>query len=110
MALKAYTNATRYGWSDWLIGIMRSFMSGGAAAFITGGGGAIAGITPKQQYIMMGSSFVGLGLYRLGEFLQLHGAPDKLSQTLDTAAAATTKAGEAIAEAKTQVDNTKEKQ
>jgi hypothetical protein len=90
----AIDNARGYNWSDWLIGIMRSFLSGGAAALVTGGGGAIAGITAKQQYIMMASSFLGLGLYRMGEFLTLHGAPDKVQETLNVAEG---KAKEAVA-------------
>jgi hypothetical protein len=106
MTLTAITNAKTYAWSDWLIGIMRSFLSGGSAALISGGGGAIAGITAKQQYIMMGSSFLGMGIYRIGEFLQLHGAPDKIQQTLQVAAEATDKAKEAISVAKTQVEET----
>jgi hypothetical protein len=107
MALTAVTNAKSYAWGDWLIGLMRSFLSGGAAALVVGGGGAIAGITAKQQYIMMATSFVSMGLYRMGEFLQLHGAPDKLQQTLQTAQEAQQKAGEAIATAKTQAEESK---
>ena len=106
MTISAVVNARGYAWSDWLMGIMRSFLSGGAAALVTGGGGAIAGITAKQQYIMMASSFLGLGLYRMGEFLQLHGAPDQLQQTLQVAADAATKAKDAITVAKTQVEET----
>jgi len=101
----AVANAKQYAWNDWLIGIMRSFLSGGAAALVSGSGGAIAGITAKQQYIMMGASFISMGLYRLGEFLTLHGAPDKLQQTLQTAQDATQRAGEAIASAQTQVED-----
>lgn len=67
--MNAITNAKHYAWGDWMIGLMRSFLSGGAAALVTGGGGAIAGISAKQQYIMMAASFFGLGLYRMGEFL-----------------------------------------
>lgn len=74
--MTAVQNAKSYDWQTWFLGIMRSFLSGGAAAFVTGAGGAAAGITAKQQYIMMGASFLGLGLYRMGEFLVLHGAPD----------------------------------
>lgn len=94
--LKMMSNASKYAWGDWGIGILRSFLSGGAAALVTGGGGAIAGITAKQQYIMMASSFLGLGLYRMGEFLQLHGAPDQLQDSLTTAAAANVEVGKAI--------------
>ena len=103
MTLTAVANARAYAWSDWLIGIMRSFLSGGAAAFASLTGSAIAGVPSSQFLKIMGWSFVFMGLYRMGEFLQLHGAPDKLAETLDTAAAATKQAGQAIAEAKAQV-------
>lgn len=37
---------------------------------------------------LMGIMFLFQGGYRMFEFLQLHGAPDRLQQQLDTAAAA----------------------
>jgi hypothetical protein len=95
-----------YEWADWIIGIMRSFLSGGAAAFLTGGGGAILGIPGPQVYKLMGINFVFMGLYRLGEFLQLNGAPKQLDKTLALAASATKDAGAAIAEAQTQTPKT----
>jgi hypothetical protein len=104
MALTAIANAKSYAWGDWLLGLMRAFLSGGAIALTTGTGGAIIGIPSRQVWMLMGINFIVMGLYRLGEFLQLHGAPDKLQQTLQTAQEATTKAGEAIATAKTQVE------
>lgn len=79
------TNAQGYAWGDWWIGIMRSFLSGGAAAFLTGTGGALIGIPGKQTLELMGINFLSMGLYRMGEFLTLHGAPDKVQQALDTA-------------------------
>lgn len=100
----AITNAKGYAWTDWFIGIQRSFLSGGAVALATLGGGSIVGLTRSQLWGMVGSNFVIMGLYRMGEFLQLHGAPDKLQQTLETAATATAQAGQAIAQAKTEVD------
>jgi hypothetical protein len=81
MMMQAYSNAQQYAWSDWVIGIMRSFLSGGAAAFITLGGGALVGVPPSKLWIMIGVNFVTMGLYRMGEFLQLHGAPDKITTT-----------------------------
>jgi hypothetical protein len=79
--MQAYANAQCYAWSDWLIGIMRSFLSGGAAAFITLGGGALVGVPSNKLWIMIGINFVTMGLYRMGEFLQLHGAPEKVTTT-----------------------------
>ncbi len=86
---------------------MRSFLSGGAIALTTGTGGALVGVPSRQLWTLMGINFVVMGLYRLGEFLQLHGAPDKLQETLQVAQEAQQKAGEAIATAKTQVDEQK---
>lgn len=114
MSIAAIRNLSAYNWSDWFIGLMRSFLSGGAAALITQGGGAVLGIPGKQLWELTGINFVIMGLYRLGEFLQLHGAPDKLQQSLDIAAkesakvvAQAGKAADAVADAKAQADTTK---
>lgn len=107
MAIAAVTNFQQYAWSDWLLGVMRSFISGGAAALITGGGAAVLSIPGQTVWKLMAINFVFMGLYRLGEFLQLHGAPDKLQQALDQADAATKDAGAAIASAKASVPDEK---
>jgi len=93
---------------------MRSFLSGGSAALFTGTGGAVLGIPGPMVWKLMGINFILMGLYRLGEFLQLHGAPDQLQHKLEEAAAATqvvaeqaTKAAEAVAEAKAIAPETK---
>jgi hypothetical protein len=99
MTLNAITNLHAYAWADWWIGIMRSFVSGGAAAFLTLGGGALTGVPPNKLWVMVGINFLAMGLYRMGEFLQLHGAPDKLQVALNTAQAATQEAGAAIKDA-----------
>lgn len=91
--MTAIDNAKGYAWADWLMGIMRSFLSGGAAAFLTGTGGALLGIPGKQTLELMGINFVSMGLYRMGEFLTLHGAPDKVQENL---AVAESKAKEAV--------------
>lgn len=98
--LTAISHAQTYAWGDWWIGIMRSFLSGGAAAFLTLGGGALVGVPSNKILIMVGINFVAMGTYRMGEFLQLHGAPDKLQVALETAQAATEEAGAAIKDAK----------
>lgn len=81
--MQALENGRAYDWPTWLIGIMRSFLSGGAAAFLTLGGGALTGVPPNKVWIMVGINFVAMGAYRLGEFLQLHGAPDKVVITTE---------------------------
>ena len=101
------SSARGYAWSDWMVGILRAFLSGGAAALLTGGGGALVGIPSQQVWKLMGINFLFMGLYRLGEFLQLHGAPDKLQTSLQTAADLTAAAGAAISEAQTQTPSAK---
>ena len=103
----AAANAKAYDWQTWLIGIMRSFLSGGAVALTTGTGGAVLGIPGRQVWALMGINFVLMGLYRLGEFLTLHGAPEQLAQTLQVAADATDTAKAAIETAKSQVPEKK---
>jgi hypothetical protein len=76
-----------------MLGLMRSFLSGGAAAFLTGSGGAVLGIPGKQTLELMGINFLSMGLYRMGEFLTLHGAPDRVQESLNLAE---TKAKEAV--------------
>lgn len=98
--MTAIDNAKRYAWGDWMVGLMRSFLSGGATALFTGTGGAVIGIPGNQVWKLMGINFVLMGLYRMGEFLNLHGAPDKLQQSLDVAESKTKEAVEAVKEAK----------
>ena len=107
MTITAITNARSYDWQTWLLGIMRSFLSGGAVALTTIGGASYVGLKGWAMWTMVGINFVSMGAYRLGEFLTLHGAPEQLAATLDTAAAATAKAGEAIETAKTQLPEKK---
>ncbi len=111
MALTAVTNAQTYDWSTWMLGIFRSFISGGSAAMVSGL--TSIGIAPDKFNLsnsvgntlkLMGVMFLFQGGYRMFEFLQLHGAPDKLQQSLQVAAEATDKAKEAISVAKTQVE------
>jgi hypothetical protein len=103
----AVANAKAYDWQTWLIGIMRSFLSGGAVALATLGGAASVGVTGWKMWAMIGINFVTMGLYRLGEFLVLHGAPDQLSDSIQVAADANVKAGEAIAAAQSQLPEKK---
>jgi hypothetical protein len=83
--MTAIDNAKSYDWRTWLIGIMRSFLSGGAAALASLGGSGLAGLNLRQTLIVTGAGFVTMGLYRLGEFLTLHGAPDAVQASLNVA-------------------------
>jgi hypothetical protein len=98
--LTAIDNAKGYAWGDWGIGLMRSFLSGGAAALLTGTGGAVVGVPSSQIWKLMLINFVLMGLYRMGEFLTLHGAPDKVQAQLNVAEAATKEAVAAVQDAK----------
>lgn len=98
--MTAIDNAIGYAWGDWMVGLMRSFLSGGAAALLTGTGGAVIGIPGNQVWKLMGINFVLMGLYRMGEFLTLHGAPDKVQQKLDVAESKAKETVEAVQDAK----------
>ncbi len=92
MTLTVVTNAKGYAWSEWLLGIFRSFISGGSSAMVSGL--ASIGIAPDKFNLsssvgntlkLMGVMFLFQGGYRMFEFLQLHGAPDQLQAQLATA-------------------------
>jgi hypothetical protein len=89
MSVTMVVNAKKYDWSTWLMGIMRSFLSGAAIALTTGTGGALLSIPSTMLWKLMGINFLVMGLYRMGEFLQLHGAPDQVQASLKAAAEAT---------------------
>jgi len=107
--LTAFMNASKYDWGTWFLGIMRALISGGSSAMVSGL--ASMGIAPgtfnltnsiSNTFKLMGVMFLFQGLYRMFEFLQLHGAPDPIAQqvALQKAAEATKEAQGAIAEAK----------
>lgn len=82
----AISNAKTYAWGDWLIGIMRSFISGGSAAIVSGL--TSMGIDSQQfnltdhkghTFEMMGVMFLVQGGYRMFEFLSLHAVPDPVT-------------------------------
>jgi hypothetical protein len=82
--IAAVTNAQRLDWSGWSLGIMRSFISGGA--------GAIAATTtvgfadPKDWgpnnlphvALLFGVTFLGTGVIHMMTFLQTHPTPDAI--------------------------------
>lgn len=114
MSLTMVTNAGRYDWATWMLGIMRSFISGGSASMVAaltsigiapGTFNLNTGITNTLK--LMGVMFVFQGGYRMFEFLQLHGAPDQLQAALQQASDATkaaqvetSKAADAVQQAK----------
>ncbi len=107
MTIAAIKNAGAYDWATWFIGIMRSFISGASSAMVAAMS-SIA-IDPSNFNLsgnlrhtleMGGIMFLFQGGYRMFEFLQLHGAPDKLQQALDVAAQQASKTVDAVQEAK----------
>lgn len=104
-------NASRYDWSTWLLGILRSFISGGSAAMVSGL--SSMGIAPDKFNLtnntanvvkLMVVMFLFQGSYRMFEFLQLHGAPDQLQQALASAAANTEAVKKDIAAAQSSTE------
>lgn len=106
MFTTAVGNARGYDWSTWMLGLFRSFMSGGAGALVALGGSTVLKLSLKQTLLLTGGQFVIMGLYRLGEFLQLHGGPDQLSAAIEKASASAQQTVEAVAEAKAATPET----
>ena len=114
MTITAVANAKKYDWSTWLLGVFRSFISGGSAAMVSGL--TSIGIAPDKFNLsssvgntlkLMGVMFLFQGGYRMFEFLQLHGAPDQLQAQLDTAANAAKVAQSAAGQAVQAVETAK---
>ena len=91
--MQVLTNAQRYDWTTWFMGIMRAFISGGGGA-LSGGLGPMmadpdhfnvgAGLTHLLSSMELG--FLVGAVISLGIFLHTHGAPDALvQQALETA-------------------------
>jgi hypothetical protein len=81
--LAAVTNAKRYDWESWRIGIMRSLLSGGANGVISAP--VSMGIDPEHfnftsglhhMLTMMLGMFIGAGIFHMFLYLSTHGAPD----------------------------------
>lgn len=107
MTIAAVTNARAYDWKTWLLGIFRSFISGGSSAMVAGL--SSMGIAPGTFNLtnsvgntlkLMGVMFLFQGGYRMFEFLQLHGGPDQLQVALNTAEDAAKVAVVAVQDAK----------
>jgi len=107
--MSVVSNMSHYNWSDWLLGILKSLLSGGSSAMVSGLGSM--GIAPDKfnltssignTFKLMGVMFLFQGLYRMFEFLSLHGSPDPiaLQVALDKAAVATKEAQGAVQQAK----------
>ena len=109
-------NASRYDWPTWFMGIMRSFISGGAGAIAAPAGPMIMDAKDynladglHKVLATMAIAFFISGLTAMGIFLKTHGAPDPFQKSLADAAkssAATTAAiSDASASAQTMTDS-----
>lgn len=97
-------NASRYDWSTWSMGLMRSFLQGGGGALV----GFVGPMATDSRDFNLGSGLghtaismlIGFGIagaLQMGMFLKTHGAPDPIvAQALAEAAQASSKATEAI--------------
>lgn len=99
-------NARGYDWATWFMGIMRSFIAGGAGAVASPLGPMI--LDPKDYNLGSGlvkvliSMLIGFGVsgvVGLAMFLKTHSGPDRIQESLAVAADATAQAGAAIADA-----------
>jgi len=102
-------NASRYDWDTWLVGIMRSFIAGGAGVLAGGTGPlvldpAVFNVSTSSgvwhTLASMGIGFLIAGITAMGTFLKTHGAPDQLQQALENAAANAAQTSAAISDAK----------
>lgn len=98
----ATANAKQYDWATWVMGLFRSFMSGGAASIVvaTSTNLVVPNMTPARTLILMGITFLFQGIYRMCEFLALHGAPDQVQVALAEAATKQAEASDAVQNAK----------
>lgn len=80
------TNAQRYDWSTWLMGILRSLIQGGAAAVVAGF--SVNVIAPNtfnfadglgRTLELMVTMFIIQGVIHMMMFLQVHGAPELIT-------------------------------
>jgi hypothetical protein len=110
----AAANARQYDWATWLMGIFRSLIGGGAGA-VSGAFGPM--LTDPKDFNLgggightmetMGIGFVIGGIVNMCIFLQTHGSPDRLTDTLNTAGAAAKQAQAAAGAAVQAVETAK---
>lgn len=80
--MNGITNAQRLDWSGWLLGIMRSFVTGAAGALAATGTVGIADPKDwgsgniKHMVMLAAITFFGTGIVHLMVFLQTHPTPD----------------------------------
>lgn len=82
--MNAVTNAQRLDWNGWILGVMRSFVTGAAGAIAATGTVSIAdpkdwGVGDLGHMAMLASiTFLGAGIVHLAVFLQTHPTPDAM--------------------------------
>lgn len=111
------TLGTGYDWSTWRMGILRSLISGGSSAMVSGL--TSIGIAPgtfnltgnlSNTLKLMLIMFCFQGGYRMFEFLALHPSPDPVAaaQAIQSAQAAAKQTVAAIAEVKDKLATPKD--
>lgn len=105
--ITAMRNASGYDWASWAMGIFRSITQGGSNGVLAGL--VSMGIDPQHFNItggglthlleMMGGMFLLSSAVGMFTFLQTHGAPDRVQQALQAAAAASAATSDAIRDA-----------
>jgi hypothetical protein len=80
----AVVNAQRLDWNGWVLGIMRSFVTGSAGAIAATGTVSIADPKdwgtgdPGHMAMLAAITFFGAGIVHLAVFLQTHPTPDTI--------------------------------
>jgi len=83
--MRLLSNGERYDWQTWLVGILRSFISGAAGAVVgvlgpmatdSGDFNFTSNAGLHHTLISMTIGFFISGLIHMAMFLQTHGAPD----------------------------------
>lgn len=89
--MQMLSNASKYDWDTWLMGILRSLTTGGSNGVLSGL--VSMGIDPQHFNLsgglghtlkMMLGMFILSSIVGMFVFLQTHGAPDKLTNAQET--------------------------
>jgi len=84
--IAAVTNGRRYAWDDWLLGLWRSLVSGGAGAVVSSVQVSIKdpkdwGFHSWNTLELIASTFLITGIIHMAVFLQTHPAPEPIKET-----------------------------
>jgi len=84
--ITAVSNMKSYDWATWLVGIIRSVVSGGATSILNAGGTALVipesvntGAGLHKLLALLAVYFVLGAITHMAIFLSTHGAPDQVA-------------------------------